>query len=115
MVIHDAREYTTPSPEDDSEERSTFQQAIAPCGPPSPPDGGVRAFLVMFASFINTGVVFGVITGNSLIIAAIQSNLASNNVSDASSKAGELSVDAQFHLYIYHLRSLSYRHSSYHV
>lgn len=89
MVEFDSREYTTPSPEDEIEEGSTFQQAIAPCEPPSPPDGGVRAFLVMFASFINTGVVFGVITGNSLIIAAIQSDLASNNDGDASSKAGE--------------------------
>lgn len=89
MVEFDSRQYTTPSPEDEIEERNTFQQAIAPSEPHSPPDGGVRALLVMFASFINTGVVFGVITGNSLIIATIQSNLASNNDGDASSKAGE--------------------------
>lgn len=89
MVEFDSREYTTPSPEDEIEEESTFQQAIAPCEPYSPPDGGVRAFLVMFASFINTGVVFGVITGNSLIIAAIQSDLASKHDGDASSKAGK--------------------------
>lgn len=94
MVEFENSEYSTPSPEDERSERNrhSFQHSIASLQPPSPPDGGVRAFLVMFASFINTGVVFGVITGNSLIIAAVQSNLASNNDTDASSKAGEFKI-----------------------
>lgn len=52
-----------------------------------PPDGGIKAILVVLASFINTGVVFSVITVNSLIISAIQTRLTEKNDSNPSLKA----------------------------
>lgn len=54
-----------------------------------PPDGGVRAYLVMICAFLCNGVLFGVINSYSVIYLSLLKTLESNNVPAASSKACE--------------------------
>jgi hypothetical protein len=52
-----------------------------------PPDGGTRAWLVMVASFLCNGILFGVINTYSVIYVDLQKKLEANGVAEASSKA----------------------------
>lgn len=52
-----------------------------------PPDGGTRAWLVMIASFLCNGILFGVINTYSVIYVDLQKKLEDNGVAEASSKA----------------------------
>lgn len=54
-----------------------------------PPDGGSRAWFVMLGSFFCNGILFGVINSYSIFYDQIYNNLKSENVTDASSKAGK--------------------------
>lgn len=56
--------------------------------PSQPPDGGFRAWLIVVCSFLCQGVIFGVINSYSVIHAKLQENLALQNVTGASTKAG---------------------------
>jgi len=52
-----------------------------------PPDGGTRAWLVMVASFLCNGILFGVINTYSVIYVDLQKKLEANGVAESSSKA----------------------------
>jgi MCP family monocarboxylic acid transporter-like MFS transporter 10 len=52
-----------------------------------PPDGGTRAWLVMIASFLCNGILFGVINTYSVIYVDLQKKLEEKGVAEASSKA----------------------------
>jgi hypothetical protein len=52
-----------------------------------PPDGGTRAWLVMIASFLCNGILFGVINTYSVIYVDLQKKLEDKGVTEASSKA----------------------------
>jgi hypothetical protein len=54
-----------------------------------PPDGGTRAWLVMIASFLCNGILFGVINTYSVIYVDLQKKLEDKGVAEASSKACE--------------------------
>lgn len=53
-----------------------------------PPDGGFRAWLIVVCAFLCQGVIFGVINSYSVIHARLQENLLLQNVTGASTKAG---------------------------
>jgi hypothetical protein len=55
--------------------------------PAVPPDGGTRAWLVMIASFLCNGILFGVINTYSVIYVDLQKKLEDKGVAEASSKA----------------------------
>jgi len=64
-----------------------------------PPDGGTRAWLVMVASFLCNGILFGVINTYSVIYVDLQKKLEANGVAEASSKAslvGSLAIGSTF-------------------
>lgn len=52
-------------------------------------DGGFRAWLVLVASFLCNGVLFGLINSYSVLNEELHQNLVESNVTDASSKAGK--------------------------
>lgn len=51
-------------------------------------DGGFRAWLIVFSSFMCNGLIFGVINSYSLIYVELKRRLEFQGVSDASGKAG---------------------------
>lgn len=55
----------------------------------TPPDGGLRAWMVMIGSFVINGVLFSVINTYSLIYLELQKRLLESGETAASSKAGE--------------------------
>jgi hypothetical protein len=55
----------------------------------SPPDGGFRAYLVMFCGFLCNGILFGIINTYSVIYLSIYNKLKEQGDELASSKAGE--------------------------
>ena len=59
---------------------------------PVPPDGGARAWLVMLASFLCNGILFGVINTYSVIYVDLQKKLEAAGVAEASSKACEYNI-----------------------
>ncbi|XP_039288052.1 monocarboxylate transporter 10 isoform X1 [Nilaparvata lugens] len=66
-----------------------------------PPDGGVRAWSVMVASFLCNGVIFGLINSYSVVYVELQRRLTEAGVEDASSKAslvGSLTIGTTFFL-----------------
>ncbi|XP_071445608.1 monocarboxylate transporter 10 isoform X2 [Hetaerina americana] len=66
-----------------------------------PMDGGARAWLVLTASFLTNGIVFGVMNSYSIIYAVLQERLEADGVSEASSKAslvGSLTIGCTFAL-----------------
>lgn len=54
-----------------------------------PPDGGLRAWMIMIGSFVINGVLFSVINTYSLIYLELQKRLLESGETAASSKAGE--------------------------
>ncbi|KAG8227513.1 hypothetical protein J437_LFUL002402 [Ladona fulva] len=54
-----------------------------------PRDGGARAWMVLVASFLTNGIVFGVINSYSVIYVNLQEKLKDAGVPEASSKACE--------------------------
>ncbi|XP_046404401.1 monocarboxylate transporter 10 isoform X2 [Ischnura elegans] len=66
-----------------------------------PMDGGTRAWVVLVASFLTNGIVFGVMNSYSVIYAVLQAKLEAEGVGDASSKAslvGSLTIGCTFAL-----------------
>ncbi|XP_017464975.1 PREDICTED: monocarboxylate transporter 10 [Rhagoletis zephyria] len=64
-----------------------------------PPDGGMRAWLVMISAFICNGVIFGIINTYGVIHALLTDRLTSQGDKEASSKAalvGSLAIGATF-------------------
>jgi hypothetical protein len=57
-----------------------------------PPDGGTRAWIVMVASFLCNGILFGVINTYSVIYVDLQKKLEDKGVAEASSKACKYKV-----------------------
>ena len=55
----------------------------------SPPDGGLRAWMIMLGSFMINGILFSVINTYSLIYIELQKKLEEAGETEASSKAGE--------------------------
>jgi MCP family monocarboxylic acid transporter-like MFS transporter 10 len=53
-----------------------------------PPDGGLRAWMIMIASFTINGVLFGIINTYSLIYPELQKRLTEIGETEVSSKAG---------------------------
>lgn len=67
----------------------------APCcrdihGRNEPPDGGMRAWLVMISAFICNGVIFGIINTYGILYALLTDRLTQAGDKEASSKAGML-------------------------
>lgn len=52
-----------------------------------PPDGGGRAYLVMFSAFLCNGILFGIINTYSVIYLSLQRQLKESGVENASSSA----------------------------
>lgn len=66
----------------------------APCcrdihGAKEPPDGGMRAWLVMISAFLCNGVIFGIINTYGVIHKLLTERLQEQGDTDASSKAGK--------------------------
>lgn len=55
----------------------------------SPPDGGLRAYLVLLAAFLTNGLVFGQINSYGVIYTVIKTQLEADEVSNAGSRAGK--------------------------
>lgn len=55
-----------------------------------PPDGGLRAWMIMIGSFAINGVLFSIINTYSLIYLELQTRLTEAGESDVSSKAGKI-------------------------
>lgn len=54
-----------------------------------PPDGGFRAYMIIVASFLTNGLIFGVINSYSVIYTVLQKRLENENVPNSESRAGE--------------------------
>jgi len=67
--------------------KSVSTEKMVSCGPWVPADGGFRAWLVVFSSFLINGLLFGIINSYSVIYFELQKNLEESGISDASSKA----------------------------
>lgn len=57
--------------------------------PTGPPDGGLRAYLIMIGSFLINGLLFGVINSYSVIYDVLLSKLSMQGVPNADSRACE--------------------------
>lgn len=55
-----------------------------------PPDGGLRAYLIVIGSFLTNGLLFGVINSYSVIYTILQKQLQNENVPNSESKACKL-------------------------
>ncbi|KAJ8723281.1 hypothetical protein PYW08_003193 [Mythimna loreyi] len=69
--------------------------------PNGPPDGGVRAYSVMVASFLTNGLFFGVINSYSVIYTVLEKHLKDEGVSNSESRAalvGALTMGTTFFL-----------------
>ena len=55
-----------------------------------PPDGGMRAWLVMVSAFLCNGVIFGIINTYGVIHSLLTDRLEAQGDKDASSKAGKI-------------------------
>lgn len=67
----------------------------------SPPDGGCRAFAVVFASFLCNGLIFGLVNSYSILYDPIRQVFEENGVTNESSKAaliGSLTIGTTFFL-----------------
>ncbi|KAF4522016.1 hypothetical protein B566_EDAN010893 [Ephemera danica] len=60
---------------------------VEAASPAEPREGGLQAWLVVLASFLVNGLVFGVINSYSVLYFELQKNLNNAGVSDSSSKA----------------------------
>lgn len=60
--------------------------------PKGVPDGGVRAYSVMVASFLTNGLFFGVINSYSVIYTVLEKQLKNEGVSNSESRAGKFIV-----------------------
>lgn len=56
-------------------------------GPPAPPDGGFRAYLVAFSSFLCNGIIFGFVNTYSIIYVKIYDQMVLDGLSNAASRA----------------------------
>ncbi|XP_023934138.2 monocarboxylate transporter 10 [Bicyclus anynana] len=64
-----------------------------------PPDGGFRAYMIILASFLTNGLVFGIINSYSVIYNVLQKKLIDEKVSNAESRAalvGALTMGTTF-------------------
>lgn len=64
-----------------------------------PPDGGIRAYIVLFASFLCNGLIFGIINTYSIIYVKIYDNFENAHIANAASKAsliGSLMIGTTF-------------------
>ncbi|GBP42322.1 Histone-lysine N-methyltransferase SETMAR [Eumeta japonica] len=52
-----------------------------------PPDGGIRAYLIMVGSFLTNGLLFGVINSYSVIYRVLQEQLSEKGVDNSASRA----------------------------
>nr|QHN70701.1 karmoisin [Limenitis arthemis astyanax] len=65
----------------------------------NPPDGGIRAYMIVAGSFLTNGLVFGIINSYSVIFSVLKDRLKEANVPDYESKAafvGSLSLGTTF-------------------
>lgn len=58
----------------------------------SPPDGGIRAWMIMLGSFLINGILFSVINTYSLIYVELLKRLEESGETEASSKAGMFQI-----------------------
>jgi len=56
----------------------------------TPPDGGFRAWLIVLASFLTNGLVFGMHNCYSIIYLRLKNELEQSGIADASTKACKL-------------------------
>lgn len=63
-----------------------------------PPDGGIRAWSIMIASFLCNGVIFGLINSYSVIYVELQKRLNASGASDSSSKAGKFFKNIKYYI-----------------
>ncbi|XP_045449577.1 monocarboxylate transporter 10 [Melitaea cinxia] len=64
-----------------------------------PPDGGFRAYMIIVASFLTNGLIFGVINSYSVIYTVLQKRLENENVPNSESRAalvGALTMGTTF-------------------
>ncbi|XP_065216904.1 monocarboxylate transporter 10-like [Planococcus citri] len=64
-----------------------------------PPDGGTRAYIVLFASFLCNGLIFGIVNSYSIIYNEIYKNYTENKMDNAAAKAsliGSLMIGTTF-------------------
>lgn len=54
-----------------------------------PPDGGMRAWLIVFSAFLCNGILFGIINTFGIIYLTLQEKMTTAGDTDASSKAGK--------------------------
>lgn len=66
-----------------------------------PPDGGVRAWSIMVASFLINGILFGIINSYSVVYTELQTKLSQGNETDASSKACKLYKSIIIRIFIF--------------
>ena len=55
-----------------------------------PPDGGFRAYTVLFASFLCNGLIFGIVNTYSIVYVEVFATFTKNGVANAASKACKL-------------------------
>ena len=53
----------------------------------SPPDGGLQAWIIVLASFLTNGIIFGIHNCYGIIYLRLKTELQESGVSDASTKA----------------------------
>lgn len=63
------------------------EQADASESPQVPPDGGLRAYIIVIASFFTNGLIFGIINSYSVVYIVLLKQLQSQNVEGAEVKA----------------------------
>lgn len=66
----------------------SVNDANEPATSTEPPDGGARAFCVMFSAFLCNSIIFGIINTYGIIYEELHKNLEAANDSEAGSKAG---------------------------
>lgn len=56
----------------------------------TPPDGGMRAWMIVVAAFLVNGIVFGVINSYSIIYTVLEKHIHQEGIPNPESKAGKL-------------------------
>lgn len=69
--------------------RETNGQAIHEDSSGDPPDGGLRAYMIIIASFLTNGLLFGIINSYSVIYTVLSKKLEEEKVSNADGRAGK--------------------------
>lgn len=84
-----AKSKKTDKEEDNQVSMATLRKDVDDPNAIVPPDGGLRAWMIMIGSFVINGVLFSVINTYSLIYLELQKSLLESGETAASSKAGE--------------------------